>query len=366
MSELPHILLVDDNPNDLMLLMNKLKDDYRVNAVRSGAACLEKLAADDLPDIVIMDISMPEMDGYETCQRMRSDERLRAIDVIFLSANDTTEEKLLGMEAGAVDYITKPFDSEILRSKIRYCIQQQHQRQALAAEKQQAFQTAMTALTNAGELGIVLEFMRALNATEDLDALGALVVQCVGRFGCSSVFQIRDGNELRHYSSSGDVSGLERELLTQLKDGGRIVERGQRSIFNFRNLSLLVKNMPDDDDLRGRYRDHVPTLLEGTVPKLEALLARERNKILIGVCQDALQRFEIANQNHQDSCRRILDKVVSDLQESFLTMGLDDEQETRLLGLVEAGLDEMMDQQDVGASMEHDLKSILDAVNKIQ
>jgi len=366
MTDLAHILLVDDSPNDLMLLMNKLKGEYRVNAVRSGAACLEKLASGDLPQLVIMDISMPDMDGYETCQRMRADGSYSDIDVIFLSANDTTEEKLLGLEAGAVDYITKPFDSDILLSKIRYCIQQQQQRRALADEKQQAFQTAMTALTNAGELGIVLEFMRALSATDDLDELGSLVVQCVSRFGCSSVFQLRNGDEIRHYSASGRVSGLEKDLLSRLKDAGRIVERGQRSIFNFRNLSLLVKNMPEDDDLRGRYRDHVPTLLEGTVPKLEALLAAEKNKVLIGVCQDALQRFEISNQVHQNRSREILDKVVDNLQESFLTMGLDEDQETRLLKLVESGLDEMMDQQDMGASMEHDLKAILDAVNKIQ
>jgi len=102
------------------------------------------------------------------------------------------------------------------------------------------------------------------------------------------------------------------------------------------------------------------------VPKLEALLAAEKNKVLIGVCQDALQRFEISNQVHQNRSREILDKVVDNLQESFLTMGLDEDQETRLLKLVESGLDEMMDQQDMGASMEHDLKAILDAVNKIQ
>lgn len=109
------ILIVDDAPANLVLLSRLLTNKgYTVQAVNSGAAALS-IAQTGLPDLILLDICMPEMDGYTVCRRLKADEQTRAIPVIFLSALDEVVDKLKAFAAGGVDYITKPFQlAEVL------------------------------------------------------------------------------------------------------------------------------------------------------------------------------------------------------------------------------------------------------------
>jgi len=110
------ILLVDDTETNIDVLVAALKDDYKLWAALDGESALEYALAHH-PDLVLLDIMMPGMDGYEVCRRLRYDPATRDIPIVFLTAMDETEHKTAGFEAGAVDYITKPF--EILEVKAR-------------------------------------------------------------------------------------------------------------------------------------------------------------------------------------------------------------------------------------------------------
>lgn len=103
------ILVVDDQPANLKVLLSFLQEhDYRVYMVDSGQRALDILPKIQ-PDLVLLDVMMPEVNGFEVCQRMKKDEELAAIPVIFMTALDSVEDKIAGFSAGAVDYITKPF-----------------------------------------------------------------------------------------------------------------------------------------------------------------------------------------------------------------------------------------------------------------
>ena len=109
MREQANILIVDDTPENLRLLSNMLAAaGYKIRAVTSGARALTAIAA-SLPDLVLLDIMMPEMNGYQVCQRLKDNEQTRDIPIIFLSALDETEDKLRAFSVGGVDYVTKPF-----------------------------------------------------------------------------------------------------------------------------------------------------------------------------------------------------------------------------------------------------------------
>jgi sigma-B regulation protein RsbU (phosphoserine phosphatase) len=106
------ILLVDDTPENLRLLSQALGErGYGVRAVTSGARALESAIAAP-PDLILLDIRMPGMDGYEVCRRLKENEQTRAIPVIFISAVDEIQDKVEAFHAGGVDYITKPFRVE--------------------------------------------------------------------------------------------------------------------------------------------------------------------------------------------------------------------------------------------------------------
>lgn len=117
-----HILLVDDNLTSLKQAASLLKDHYKVSMVKSGKQALEFLEK-FTPNLILLDIEMPEMDGFETIHRIKNDERFKKIPVIFLTGNHDTATEMKGFEYGAVDFITKPFSQEIMFHRINLQIE---------------------------------------------------------------------------------------------------------------------------------------------------------------------------------------------------------------------------------------------------
>jgi sigma-B regulation protein RsbU (phosphoserine phosphatase) len=112
------ILIVDDTVANLQLLSKMLSvQGYRVRPVPSGTLALTAAAAEP-PDLVLLDIRMPEMDGYEVCERLKADEETRDVPIIFISALDATEDKVKAFKAGGLDYITKPFQVEEVLARV--------------------------------------------------------------------------------------------------------------------------------------------------------------------------------------------------------------------------------------------------------
>ena len=118
-SKFMKILIVDDNSDNIELMSQILEDDYSVIRAKSGKECIEKALLEQ-PDLILLDVNMPEMDGYETIQFLKKDEATQKIPVIFVSAYYTESAMIVkGLEQGAFDYLTKPVDENIVRAKVR-------------------------------------------------------------------------------------------------------------------------------------------------------------------------------------------------------------------------------------------------------
>lgn len=115
----PTILVVDDTPDNLMLLSNLFKDEYRVRITHNGQKALDICQSNDPPDLVLLDIMMPDMDGLEVAHHMREHPLSESIPVIFVTAMNSDEARLKGMALGAVDFVTKPIDPDILKPRVR-------------------------------------------------------------------------------------------------------------------------------------------------------------------------------------------------------------------------------------------------------
>lgn len=125
------ILLVDDAPTNIQMLNETLKDGYHLFFATNGRDAL-RIATESLPDLILLDVIMPEMDGYEVCRALKADPSLRNIPIIFITAMNQQEDEAIGLELGAVDYITKPFNPTIVRLRIRNQIELKRQRDLLA------------------------------------------------------------------------------------------------------------------------------------------------------------------------------------------------------------------------------------------
>ncbi|MFZ6047025.1 two-component system response regulator [Pseudomonas sp. CR3202] len=112
------VLVVDDTPDNLMLMADLLKDRYRVKAANSGEKALRLLQADPLPDLILLDIMMPGLSGHQVAEQLKLAPRTRDIPIIFLTAMASMEDEILGLELGAVDYITKPISPPVVLARV--------------------------------------------------------------------------------------------------------------------------------------------------------------------------------------------------------------------------------------------------------
>ncbi|GHV29676.1 hypothetical protein FACS1894167_09340 [Synergistales bacterium] len=132
------VLVIDDDPGLLQMANDIIGDTYDVSLADSGEDALSLLESGYLPDIILLDIYMPGMDGYETLARLRKIPAAREIPVVFLTALDSSKEQAKGLLSGAADYLTKPFDPELLLIRLgRYIEASQERRRLLAAQKEQ-------------------------------------------------------------------------------------------------------------------------------------------------------------------------------------------------------------------------------------
>jgi DNA-binding response OmpR family regulator len=146
--EKPVILLVDDNTINLQLLHETLDGQgYQLLAARSGEEAL-RIARKAKPDLILLDIMMPGIDGYETCTRLKADDATRNSVVIFLTALQSTEEKVRGLSLGAMDFITKPFDPEEIIARVSVQLESHRRHHDLIKQNQALSETLAASLRN--------------------------------------------------------------------------------------------------------------------------------------------------------------------------------------------------------------------------
>jgi class 3 adenylate cyclase len=131
------VLIVDDTPENIQVLMETLKGQYAIVAAINGEKALKMAVADPRPDLILLDIMMPGMDGFEVCSRLKADPVTGDIPVIFLSALDDTANKVKGFMAGAVDYISKPFQPEEVHVRVNTHLTMSRLKQSLAEKNKE-------------------------------------------------------------------------------------------------------------------------------------------------------------------------------------------------------------------------------------
>jgi putative two-component system response regulator len=188
----PLILAVDDEASNLQLLRQILQDQYRLLFAKDGTRALE-LARSERPDLILLDVMMPGMSGYETCAVLKSDAATAAIPVIFVTALTDTADELAGFEAGAVDYITKPVSPPVVRARVRTHLSLVRMEELRATRLAVVQRLGLAAEYKDNETGLhvirmshfaqVLGLAAGMGAAEAEDLLHAAPMHDVGKIG---------------------------------------------------------------------------------------------------------------------------------------------------------------------------------------
>jgi diguanylate cyclase (GGDEF)-like protein len=113
------LLIVDDEPTNIQSLARLMHEDYQVLVASSGSKALEVATGEVVPDLVLLDIQMPDLDGFSVCRELKNDPRTSSIPVIFVTARDSADDEVEGFQLGAVDYVSKPYNPELVRARVR-------------------------------------------------------------------------------------------------------------------------------------------------------------------------------------------------------------------------------------------------------
>lgn len=318
-----NVLIVDDSLLELELTTLFLKQHFKVASATSGAEALA-LIANHAPAVVLLDVNMPDMDGYEVCRKIREHDKL--MKIIFVSANNSTAEILNGYDAGGNDYVVKPFTPDILLSKVNQAI---HRRKMLEQVSQNAEGLAMEAMTSMGELGTIINFLKSSFGAANIDALASLIISFLSRFELNICLQLRTEFNQKNYATQSYLTPIEEELLNRTaKMSSRFAEKSCRMFINYEHASLIVKNMPTDDELKmGRLRDNLAIMMEAANEKLSLLALEEETQVALTYIQSVHEKIEAENS-------AFVVNTIHQIELAFAALGMTEEQEENLIGLI--------------------------------
>ncbi len=166
------VLIVDDSPVNVQMLGQLLKDEWNVKVATNGKTALNIATSEDPPDLILLDVMMPEIDGYKICQILKASDDTKDIPIIFVTAMSQQEDEAKGLELGAIDYITKPYNISIVKARVRNHLELKHYRDLL---KDASLIDGLTGIPNRRRFDEVLksEWKRAFRDKKPISVLMA-------------------------------------------------------------------------------------------------------------------------------------------------------------------------------------------------
>lgn len=243
--ERPTILVVDDTPDNLLLLSSTFKEEYRVKIAHNGAKALSICQSDTPPDLVLLDIMMPGMDGFEVAQALRSHPSSEHIPVIFVTAMTGEDARLKGMELGAVDFVTKPIDPDALKIRVRnfmryvelHCQLQADYDEMMAMERLKEDVERITRHDMKGPLAGVIGLVQGLADAGNLSQQQREQIQMIEETALQVLDMINLSNEL--FKIETGRFELKPQVFRVAHTIRRIAELSRRT-FAVKNLTIAV------------------------------------------------------------------------------------------------------------------------------
>ncbi|THB63485.1 MAG: response regulator [Gammaproteobacteria bacterium] len=230
------ILTVDDSPLNQRIIKESFSEKFDVEFAFNGEECIKMVPIVN-PDLILLDVTMPGIDGFETCKIIKSNEKTKHIPVIFVSARISDEDKLKGYQAGGFDYITKPFDHVEL-IKHTQDILDSTQKGVIELEEQQNIFSS--------DLQIITEFLTSSLECQNIESLSRLIFKAASNYKLSCSLQVATGKETLNFSDTNTSSPLESKALEAARNSGeKFIFFGHSMIVNSHNISLLIKNCPN-------------------------------------------------------------------------------------------------------------------------
>ena len=367
------VFIVDDDPIVIEVLQSILAPDCAVEAFTTAEDCLARLSTAK-PDMFLLDVSLPGMDGYTFCRQLKDDAAFHRIPVTFVSSHDTIDARVLGYDAGGEDFIVKPFEPEEVLRKLKVAQNIVQQQSSLAEQVEAAEYLSSLVMASMDETGILLQFMSKLIAWESTQEIAEGLLELLQRYRLDGVVQTRMVQGTQTLSAAGTNLPLEISVIDHVRKLGRIFEFRKRSVHNFERVTLMVNDLPlSDPEYCGRLRDHLSVAAQSVDSRLKAIETDEANRrsqagILLALesVSETIMALHDAHQRDSAESATLMISLQESLVNSFFRLGLTEGQESFLQNMVGDFMKRMAELQNRGVETQTTLQKLNDNLGKLR
>lgn len=367
------VFVVDDDPLILDVLQSILEPDCVVETFASAEECQARLASEK-PDMFLLDVSLPGMDGYSFCRQLKDDNAFSRIPLTFISSHDTIDARISGYDAGGEDFIVKPFEPEEVLRKLKVAQHIVQQQASLSEQVEAAEYLSSLVMASMDETGILLQFMSKLIAWENTREVAEGLLELLQRYRLEGVVQTRMAQCTQTLSASGVDLPLEVSVINHARNLGRIFEFKKRSVHNFERVTLMINNLPlNDPEYCGRLRDHLSVAAQSVDSRLKAIETDEANRrsqagILLALesVSDTLTALRVSHERDSAEGATLMLTLQETLANSFFRLGLSESQENFIQNLISDFTNNMAALQSRGVETQATLKKLNSNLGKLR
>lgn len=341
MSDMPLLYVADADEVFRAATETTLTDDFKVRTFADSMTCIS-LLSERPPAILLLSTNLPDASCIELCHEIRAEPRLNDTYVIVLLPAEATQQHIdEALAAGSDETLTHPIDLAGLNRQLRITHRLATERSSLRQQASYAQQVAMTAMASMGELGTVLQFLSRCFNCKNIQDVARETLSALTQYGLGGAIQVRAS---RHtlIEATPDAAAEEcSAIISKLHGIGRIFEFKRRMVINYEHVSILMNDVPDDTDQRGRIRDNVAMLAEGAEARIASLLIeqdnlRKQDGIRFALGEILAMTSELRDQQRaaQERGQNAVSDVINSFESAFIRFGLTPAQEAELIDLL--------------------------------
>ncbi|MFN3236803.1 MAG: PleD family two-component system response regulator [Pseudomonadales bacterium] len=360
------VMIVEDAVENRKLLKALLEDDYEVAETESAEECLERLGFEK-PDLILMDVQLPGIDGYEACRKLKAQDDTRDLPIIFVSGGASTEERLAGYEAGGDEYVTKPFSVHDLLEKVERSLLTKQEEVQLKKTISEAQEVAHRALISSTELGGLNLYMQQCGAAQSYQELADYLLRAVRAFGLHCSVAMRAHIDTLYFGC--EEGSLEADLLAKARPADGLVQLQARMLLNSQNCAILVKGMPLDKERNEQLHQYLSVILDATTARINTLqVLLETNAQRNSTIKNLIRTNELHKQKIQDKYQEreaTQQQILSELHDQVEQKILRNLAEHCLMSSIDEGIRRINDLPDLSKDIESSFNSTKAILNRL-
>jgi CheY-like chemotaxis protein len=358
---------------DVPSCVEQLGDQFEVLVAASYEQSLPLVESSAVKLIILMDDDEYGTDSLSLVRQFHEHPNTAEIPLVLLALKaQSLETRMAFFDAGCDDHIQGESTLE-LQMRLMRVIFNKIANDQLKQQLVQANEMAFIAMSDTSDLGVNVQFLLDINHCDNLDEAGMRLFQALKSYNINCSLQIRSRYGVKNMEANGMAKELESTLMTECKDKGRYVDFGRRSIMNYDRVSLLVRNMPVDDEKKyGAIKDNVFSLLQGLDARLNALDNVESLKLesqLVGRLTSRMRELmEEVDEGYHVTMTRIagtVEDIADGIEREIQFLGMDEAQERAIQKIMEDGIRETNQVFNDGLKLDKGLAEFLGEVEQV-